>query len=243
MAKEIEDKNYFEMLGVEQNATEQQVRAAFMKLAKEWHPDRLPRELAALKPCVQTVFGYFSEASACLCDDKQRVAYLHAVRDGGGTPAADRLMQQIVDSAMQYERVLVYTRKRDYRAALTLLRQILEVTKEESDYHAMHAWIMLQLVDENDPPGTYADMLAAADRAIKLQPEHEKANLCKAQVFKRLGRKREALELFKRVVAVNSHNVEAAREVRLAQMRSQSQPPGAAGRRDSGLLRKLFGKR
>ena len=44
-----------------------------------------------------------------------------SVREGGGTPAAERMMQQILDSAIAYERVQVFARKRQFDEALELM--------------------------------------------------------------------------------------------------------------------------
>ena len=34
-----EKKDYYEILGVDKNATEDEIRHAYRKLAKKWHPD------------------------------------------------------------------------------------------------------------------------------------------------------------------------------------------------------------
>lgn len=238
--KLIENQTYFEMLGVSKTAKASEVRNEFIKVAKEWHPDRLPSELAALKSYVQSIFAYMTEASGCLGDEKQRLSYLQTVREGGGTPATDRLMQTILDSAMQFERVLVYTRQHAYQEALDLLEQILAVTVDEPDYHAMYAWILMQMYPNK--PGVQApldEMLAAADRAIGLHAKNEKANLYKAQILRRQGKSREALEWFRKVVRINPNNLDAAREVRIAEMRGQSLRPGKK-KEPSGILGKFF---
>ena len=49
---------------------------------------------------VQIIFSYMSEANATLGDETQRVKYVQTVREGGGTPATERLMQSILDTAM-----------------------------------------------------------------------------------------------------------------------------------------------
>ncbi|HKU39515.1 MAG TPA: DnaJ domain-containing protein, partial [Polyangiales bacterium] len=218
-ARLIENQNYFEMLGLDKKATSADAKAEFFKHAKEWHPDRLPPELAPLRPFVEIIFGYLNEAHKALGDEEERMAYLRTVREGGGTPAAERLMQQILDSAIQYERVLVFARRHQYDEALELLEKILNITKDEPDYHAMLGWLLMQKFPGNDAP--IQQISTALDRAIELHADHEKAQLYKAQLLKRLGRHNEALRHFKRVVAINPNNLDAAREVRVANMREE----------------------
>jgi tetratricopeptide (TPR) repeat protein len=238
-ARLIENQTYFEMLGLDKKAQSADAKAEFFKLAKDFHPDRLPSELVALRPAVEIIFGYMNEAYKVLGDEEERVAYLRTVREGGGTPAAERLMQQILDSAIAYERVQVFARKHQYDEALDLIQKILSITKDEPDYHAMHAWLLMQKYPGPDAPtGQIMELL---DRAIELHQNHERAQSCRAQMLKRLGRHAEALRHFKKVVSINPNNLEAAREVRVASMREDKQdkagPKGAA----AGFLGKLLG--
>lgn len=238
-ARLIENQNYFEMLGVDKNASSADAKAEFFKLAKDFHPDRLPPELAPLRGCLEVIFGYLNEAHKTLGDDEQRIAYLRTVREGGGTPAAERLMQQILDSAIAYERVQVFARKHQYDDALEVIQKILSITKDEPDYHAMHAWLLMHKFPGADAPT--GKIMEALDRALELHQDHEKAQLCKAKMLQRLGRQAEAMRHFKRVVSINPNNLEAAREVRVASMREEKQEKSIAKGAAAGFLGKLLG--
>jgi curved DNA-binding protein CbpA len=236
----IENQNYFEMLGLDKKATSADVKTEFFKHAKEWHPDRVPPELAPLRPFVEIIFAYLNEAQKVLGDDEQRIAYLRTVREGGGTPAAERLMAQILDSAIAYERVLVFARKHQYDEALELLTKILTITKDEPDYHAMLAWLLMQ--QHQGPDAPIRQITESLDRAIELHPDHEKAQLYKAQLLKRLGRHPEAMRHFKRVVSINPNNLDAAREVRVANMREENKDKTMV-KSPAGFLGKLLGSK
>jgi tetratricopeptide (TPR) repeat protein len=235
----IENQNYFEMLGLDKKAGANEAKAEFFKLAKDYHPDRLPPELVPLRQCVEVIFGYLNEAHKTLADEEQRVAYLRSVREGGGTPAAERLMQQILDSAIAYERVQVFARKRQYDEALEVVQKILSVTKDEPDYHAMHAWLLMNKFPGSDAPT--GKIMEALDRALELHQDHEKAHTCKAKMLQRLGRNAEALRHYKKVVSINPNNVDAAREVRVASMREEKTEKSSKGSAAAGFLGKLLG--
>lgn len=239
--KLIDNQNYFEMLELRKDTSGSDAKAKFLKLAKEWHPDRLPKELESLKASVQIIFGYMSEANTCLSNEEERLEYLKSVREGGGTPAAERLMERILDSAMQYERVMVFERKHEYDKALEVLKRILANTTDEPDYHAMHGWLLMQMFPNK--PGVdapFEEMLACFERAIELHVDHERAHQYKGQVLRRLGRGGEALTEFKKVVRLNPKNVEAAREVRIANMRVSQSMGGT--KKNTGLLSRFFKK-
>jgi curved DNA-binding protein CbpA len=237
-ARLIENQNYFEMLGLDKKALGPEIRTEFFKLAKDYHPDRLPQELAPLRTCVEVIFGYLNEAYKTLDDEQQRIAYLRSVREGGGTPASERLMQQILDCAITYERVQVFARKRQYDEALALTENILSITKDEPDYHAMYAHLLMSKFPSNDAPT--GKIMEALDRALELHPDHERAHECKAKMLQRLGRQPEALRHYKRVVAINPNNVDAAREVRVAGMR-EAQEKASPKNTAAGFLGKLLG--
>jgi curved DNA-binding protein CbpA len=233
----MENQNYFEMLEIDKDAKSADARNKFYSLAKEWHPDRLPQELSSLREFVQIIFSYMSEANNALSDEEQRMKYVQTVREGGGTPSTDRLMQQILDMAMEYERVLVMTRRHQYDDALELLKRILSVVKDEPDYHAMHAWLLMQKKEASLPK-----ILESAEAALALHPQHEKANMMKAQILRKMNRPADALEHFKKVAEMNPNNIEAVREVRVATMRGTAARAKKRAEAESGPVSGLLGK-
>lgn len=75
------DKNdYYETLGVQKNATEEDLKKAYRKLAKQYHPDANPGDKTA-----EAKFKELSEAYSVLSDPQKRAAYDqygHAAFDG-----------------------------------------------------------------------------------------------------------------------------------------------------------------
>lgn len=82
-----DQEDYYELLGVDRNATASQIKTAYRKLALKWHPDKNPDnpELASAK------FKKFSEAYDVLSDPKKKDVYDRYGKaglsgDGGGGP-------------------------------------------------------------------------------------------------------------------------------------------------------------
>jgi len=77
MRKEWLERNYYETLGVQKDASEKAVKKAFRKLAQQFHPDANPGDAAA-----ENRFKEINEAYEVLGDTATRVEY-DKVRDMG----------------------------------------------------------------------------------------------------------------------------------------------------------------
>lgn len=69
MASTAEKRDYYEVLGVQKDATGEQIKGAYRKLALQYHPDRNK------SPGAEERFKEISEAYAVLSDDAKRAQY------------------------------------------------------------------------------------------------------------------------------------------------------------------------
>lgn len=64
------DKNYYQILGVDRKATEADIKSAYRKLVKQYHPDLHPND-----PNAAAKFKEVNEANEVLSDPQKRAAY------------------------------------------------------------------------------------------------------------------------------------------------------------------------
>jgi curved DNA-binding protein len=66
----MEYKDYYKTLGVDKNASEKEIKAAYRKLARKYHPDVNPND-----PQAETRFKEINEANEVLSDPEKRAKY------------------------------------------------------------------------------------------------------------------------------------------------------------------------
>jgi tetratricopeptide (TPR) repeat protein len=253
----IERADYFMMLEIARDATRDEVEEAFFDLAKKWHPDRLPHELAPIRDACSRVFSRMSEARSTLSDEALRARYMGLLADGSGSPESQDAVAMVIEAATDFQKAEVCFKRNDLAQAESWCRKAVDADPTQAGYHALLAWLMA-LKPEYQSPEKTAECVKMLDRALSLNKKSEQAHYWRGMLNKRLGKNEAALKDFKVVTELYPRNIDAAREVRLYQMRggprnsasppSPSRPPrgsGAPPQADTpkpGLLNRLFKK-
>jgi tetratricopeptide (TPR) repeat protein len=216
-AASIGSSNYYEILNVDRTAPTTAIQAAFFHLAKKWHPDRLPAALGPAKEAATRIFSRMSEAHQVLTNDEQRVEYERLMREGGAAPDEQEMVQRVLRAATAFQKAEVLARRSNYEEAEKLAALAVESDPDQAEYLALHA-DLLSMRPERATLG-YADLVKMVNQAKRKQPDNMKVRLYRARVLKRAGELELAHREYRNIVEHDAQNVEAAREVRLFQMR------------------------
>lgn len=208
-AQAIATEDFFEVLGIERTASSEAIRAAYFRLAKLWHPDRLPPELAAFRSEVTRIFAHMTRAQQTLCDPDARKQWLHARGlDAPRRPRADVVRD--IDQALA---------KKDFAKAEAESRVLAETDGDDAEALALLAWAEARAGEAAEDALRAA--LVALDHAVNVDRTCERALFYRGSIAKRLGKLDAAFRDFARVAHLDPKNIEAVREVRLFEMRAR----------------------
>jgi curved DNA-binding protein CbpA len=233
--------SYYEVLGVPTEAAVDVIQNAFFQLAKVWHPDRLPSELADVRDLATRAFARMSEAHQTLIDAERRREY-DAKSAAGGTDAAEQeQVQRVLRAHTAYQKAVVHMKRNALEAAEVEARRAAEDDPEQADYIGLVAWL------ESLKPGAKLEpLIAELDKAVKMEENNLRVRWFRGQLFKRLGRNGRALADFRFIFERDPKHVDAQREIRLFEMRkgapSKSDPPPAGDAKPGGVFGRFFKK-
>lgn len=208
-AEAVDAEDFFDVLGVDRGASSEAVRAAYFRLAKLWHPDRLPAELMPFHAEVARVFAHMTRAQQTLCDPDARRRWLddHARSMRG---RREDVLREI-DQALA---------KGDFTKAEAASRKLAEADRDDAEALALVAWAAARAGEAADEEALRTS-LAALDRAVNADHTCQRALYYRGVVAKRLGKLDAAFRDFARVVHLNPKHIDAAREVRILEMRAR----------------------
>jgi len=233
-AEVIDKEDYFVVLGVPRDCTQAALQAAYFALAKQWHPDRLPVELNDVKEIASKCFARMSEAFQTLNDIGKRNEYVKKLQETA-SPEEQEKVARIVEAALDFQKAEVFFKKRDMVQAEHYVKKALDGDSEQAEYLALFAWIT---AENREKAGNkdFAEPLRQLNAAIDREPRCERAYFYRAMLYKRQGRLEVAVRDFKKAMELNPRNVDAAREVRLYEMRGGKPEPESpkSGSKDSG---------
>jgi curved DNA-binding protein CbpA len=211
-AKAIEEEEPFITLGVRETASVEEVRAAYLRAVKTWHPDRLPAELAAVRDDVGKIFAQMTQANHTLTDPEARRAYLAARAERHALMNRPRPeVLRLIDMALG---------KKDWSFATDEAKKLVNRDTEDSEAQAVLAWA--SCAGAEGAEALVRAALPLLDRAVNRDTQCVRAHFYRGMVNRRLGNLQHAYRDFARTVALDPKHVDATREVRIYEMRMKN---------------------
>jgi tetratricopeptide (TPR) repeat protein len=203
------EKDLFARLGVARTATRDDVKRAFLQIAKQFHPDRFAApELADLQDAVRDFFAAVNEAYEVLSDDRKRTAWLAKTAPGGDDAQGARVDFQKAEACL---------RTRDFPRARGFYESAVRADPRP-EFQAALAFVCLVDPARKDPARARA-LLDQATRDPKCDRAFYVAGIL-ARDEKDDGR---AERMFRAAVAANPRNADAVRELRILESRRADQ--------------------
>jgi len=221
-AREMATQDAWTALGLARGAPVEAARAAYFRLAKQWHPDRLPAELADAREAAGEIF-------AALADAHRTITELSAAsrnRDPGLLAPVRSVTRADMDDALARG-----DRKRAHEIASVLARGGVDGPHAR----AVLAWC------EAEAGGDVDRSIAALDRVLAGDPGCVRALYYRATLFERSGRTEYALKDLRRVTRLDPGHSNAQRDLRLLSARTSPAEEEATSTKGSNL-RRLFAR-
>jgi len=208
-ARTITSDDPLTVLGLPADASPEAARAAYFRLSKLWHPDRLPADLAMFRDEVETVFDHLTRAHQALTDpDARRAASSDKLRAATPRPRLEAIRE--IEHALS---------RHEFQVAEELSRQLSDSDGDDGEAMALAAWASTLAGDA--PEATLRTALLALDRAVQHDRHCALAYYYRGMLYKRLQNNVAAFRDLSRAAQLDPKNIEALREVRVYEMRAR----------------------
>jgi CheY-like chemotaxis protein/tetratricopeptide (TPR) repeat protein len=228
LSERMRGADFFEVLGVDRDASDADVRRAYVDLAKRTHPDRFSGRGEVVRRLAEEVFGLVSQAHQTLEDAAGRERYRVELVQGARLDAELDEGRRALGAEQLYQKGVAALRAKSFGEAVAAFRKAVELFPEEGEYLALLGWT--RYLGAPDDGSAVQEAVRVLRRAAKLAPDSEKPYLFLGQIYKGIGHAELAERMFVRAVQLNSDCVEALRELRLINLRREKQKKGLVRR-------------
>jgi curved DNA-binding protein CbpA len=219
----IQKEDFFTMLGLAREATAEDAQRAFFRLAELWHPDRLPAVLDDMRDSCATVFSHLSEAHNILSDERRRQKYIERLNDERAPTIEIASVRPVPGTANLFEGAEICASRKEWARAEALCARYIEDHPNHGPSIALFAWAQANKTENQSVEAT-KEQVKLLDRALTVDWEYERGYHWRALLYRRLKQENFAIKDFRAAASLNPHNIEAAREVRIFDMRKRSTP-------------------
>lgn len=216
----------FHKLGIGRDANEDEIRSAYMRLAKETHPDRYAAASQAARDLAEQAFREVTRSYELLNDPARLASYREDPNRDRKEAQALEEAQRAISAEREFQKGEARLRSHDWSGALTHFERAVELYPDEGEYVAYCGYAYYLTHGHADD--IFRTAFAMVKKGIKLAPEREKPYLFLGRLCQAAGRLEVAERMFTKAVECRPDSIESLRELRLLQMRRPKQ--GLLGR-------------
>ncbi len=232
----LEDSNHYDVLGLTQACTPDQVREAYFQLAKVFHPDRASAlGLNDVVDQAEEIFTRVSEAHNILAEDETREEYNEKLE--GRDVKADVL--SAVEAEFIFQKGVFHLRKKDYKQALRHFEEAYKLNAMEGEHLAYMAWTIYS-DPARDRFRTWDTIMEQMEKSLTISPNSSTCHYFMGELHAAKGNDRKAVEFFNKTLEINPDHLEAERHLRLIKIRQDKQQSTAG--KGVGFLSRLLKK-
>jgi curved DNA-binding protein CbpA len=240
----LKAKNHFEVLAIPKASNEAQVKEAYFRLARRFHPDtHHDPNLADLRDKIEAVFIRLGEAYEVLRDRNKRSSYESDLASrtprapgAAAAPAAEPAVDPSAEGRMVEEsirRAERYITDEKYWDAIQLLEPT--VHPATGKWKARARLALARAYVKN--PHWVKRAEEQLQSAVREDPRHAEAFFMLGNLYKQSGMRSRALSMFRKALEAKPDFEQAATELAgLTPEEPESPPEGG------GLLKKIFGR-
>jgi CheY-like chemotaxis protein/tetratricopeptide (TPR) repeat protein len=216
----------FARFGLDRDATEEQIRSAYMRMAKETHPDRYSNASQAARDLAAQAFREVTRTFEILSDPERLALYREDPNRDRKEAQALEEAQRAIAAEREFQRGESRLGVYDWSGALGHFTRAVELYPDEGEYHAYCGWAYY--LTHGHSHDVFRKAFEQVKYGAKLAPEREKPYLFLGRLCQAASKLELAERMFTKAVECRPDSIEALRELRLLQMRRPKQ--GLLGR-------------
>ncbi|MBK7977710.1 MAG: J domain-containing protein [Deltaproteobacteria bacterium] len=219
---ELTKKNWFELLGVKQDAPLDEVKSAYFKLAKQYHPDRFVATMSESELAkVRELSSRVNQAFQDLRNETTRQEYLKKLAD----PEREKKRLEasgIIEAMIDHEKGRMALKQSNFELALQHFQRASALHPGEAEYHFMIAQ-SLQRARGVENSSNRAAIESELRKAVDLQPNNAGYRIGIGHYWKARGEMEKAFGHYKEALKLDPKNHEAIREIRPSESRKEKE--------------------
>lgn len=211
--EDLKKKNYFERLGVSEDASDAQVKKAYLLLAKKYHPDVVGVDCSKrIKKCYEDIFALINEAYQRLEKSESRKDYLESIKQSKDGKSDVDIAAILEEEAKFIKAKSLIKNNRNVEMGLAILEEIMKRNPDD-EYKVYYLWGKYLKEKPSDP--AVVNKIISNLEEIGKKREIPDCFLFLGYLYKAIKNEEKMINAFRNLLKLEPNNTIASIEIKL----------------------------